>query len=319
VIFGPCTGPPKPTRTMAPMKRPAGARSDPIKNRCKLVREAIEAVEECPERIQGMLCSTIGVTLGAYKANRHPFNDRLVEMIGEVLTAEHIRLTKDVEAKEAAFAELTPAKATRESALEQAKTDAEAKSEALDAAKRAVTEAGATLKEANAALKEAQKAQKAGDDEYEAQVSKKKELEEAQKELTPLIEGSVPDGEKKAKAEALLEVGKAFKFDQSLLSTAAPVLQKAVDERGNFDLTCIDELKAAFASAVANIDTQLSAGAPGKAERATAVEQAEAAKQAAEASQADLKEKAATARMRRRLQMLQRRPLHRAFTTSCLT
>jgi len=217
-------------------------------------------------------------------------------MIGEVLTAENARLAKDVDSKEAAFAELTPAKAVRESALEQGKADAESKTEALDAAKRAVTEIGTRLKEANAAVKEAQKAQKVGDEELEAHESKKAQLEEAQKELPGVVDGSATGDDKASKIKAVLDVGKAFKFDASLLSTAEPVLQKEVADRGAFDATCLEQLQAAFSSAIAAIDEQLAAGSPGKAERAAVVEQAEAAKQAAETSQADLKEKFAAAK-----------------------
>lgn len=278
------------------MKRPAGAKhADPVKRRCKSVKEAIEGCD-IPERIQNMLISTIGVTIGAFQANRHPFNERFVAMIGEVLTAEQTRLTKDVDTKEAAFAELTPAKALRETALEEARTVAEAKTEALDAAKRAVTEIGAKLKELNASLKEAQKAQKVGDEDLEAQSSKKAELEAVVKDsLAPLLDGS--SGEEKAtKTKAVLDVGRSFKFDSSLLSTAEPVLQKEVADRGSFDATCLEQLQAAFNGTIAAIDQTLAAGAPDKAERASVVEQADAAKQAAETSLAELKEKAAAAK-----------------------
>jgi hypothetical protein len=278
------------------MKRPAGAKhADPVKRRCKSVKEAIEGCD-IPERIQNMLLSTIPVTIGAFQANRHPFNERFVAMIGEVLTAEQTRLTKDVDTKEAAFAELTPAKALRETALEEARTVAEAKTEALDTAKRAVTEIGAKLKELNASLKEAQKAQKVGDEDLEAQSSKKAELEAVVKDsLAPLLDGS--SGEEKAtKTKAVLDVGRSFKFDSSLLSTAEPVLQKEVADRGSFDATCLEQLQAAFNGTIAAIDQTLAAGAPDKAERASVVEQAEAAKQAAETSLAELKEKAAAAK-----------------------
>lgn len=283
--------------TMPAMKRPAGARSDPIKNRCKLIKDAIEAAEGCPERTQNMLCSTINVTVGALKTNRHPFNARFVEMIGEVLAADHARLMKEVDTKEGSFASLTPAKAVRESALAQATAHAEAATEALETSKRAVADIGAQLKDANAALREAAKAQRSGDEDLEVQDLKKQSLEGVQKDsLAPLLDGSATGEEKATKLKAVLDVGRAFKFDASLLSTAEPVLQKEVADRGSFDATCLEQLQAGFASAIASIGQQLTTGAPGKAERAAAVEQAEAAKQAAETSQAELKEKFAAAK-----------------------
>jgi len=93
-----------------------------------------------------------------------------------------------------------------------------------------------------------------------------------------------------------LEQGKNHSFDMSLLTTAEPVLKKEVADRGTFDATCLEQLQAAFASAIAALDEQLAAGAPSKAERASVVEKAEADKAAAEASQTDLKEKAQAAK-----------------------
>jgi chromosome segregation ATPase len=260
------------------------------------VKEAIDHANSCSGNVKKLLCGSISVTIGTCKADRHPFNDRFVAMMGEVLRAEQAHLTQDVASKEVAFSELTPAKAFREAALEQAKADVVVKAEVLEAAKQAVVGIGATLKEANAALKEAQKVQKSGDEEMEGVSTKKAILQEAQKDsLAPLLDGSAGD-DKTKKVKAVLDVGKSFSFDASLLHTAGPVLAKESGERGAFDATCLEQLQAAFAAAIGSLDEQLAAGAPAKAERAAVVGQGEAAKQAAEASQTDLKEKANAAK-----------------------
>jgi len=282
---------------MAPMKRATKSRksSDPIKSRCKLIKEAISDAHDVSTRVKDMLASTLHVTAGAYKVDRSPLNQRFVVMIGEVMKAELARYEKDVRDKEAAFAELTPAKSTREEALDQAKADAAAKTEALEQAKQAVAEAGAKLKEASAALKEAEKAQKSGDADV-AKIEKSKALLEGtvKDSLAPLVEGTTEGKEKKA--QVVLEVGKNEKLDASLLQTAEPVLLKEVADRGTFDATCLEQLQAAFASHIAVYDGQLAEHAPAKAERAAAVEQADATKKAAEASLEELKEKAKVAK-----------------------
>jgi len=282
------------------MKRTAaGSRksADPIRSRCKLIKDAIEGAEDCTDRVKEMLCSTIPVTVGALKANRHPFNEKFVTMIGEVLQAEYTRLKKDVELLEAGFAELTPAKTTREQTAAETSADAKAKAEDEKTAKAAVAAAGAALKELTAAVKEAEKARKAGDADLEVVEGKKAQLVSAQSvSLASLMDGSATDDDKMQKAKVVLEVGKSFSFDASLLSTAEPVLQKSVAERGNFDVTCLDQLQGAFNAAIAGLDEQLAAGAPGKAERAGAVQQAEAAKQLGEATQAAAKETAQAAK-----------------------
>jgi len=283
---------------MAPqMKRKTmgGRNADPIKTRCDMVKHAIASAEHCSKSVKDMLGSTIPVTIGTYKADRHPFNDRFVAMIGEVLVAQQAHLTHDLASKEAAFAELTPAKANREAVHDQTKADAVAKGEAAEAAKQAHTATGAAVKDASAALKEAQKAEKSGNESLEATSARKATLEGTQKDsLGPLMDGSSENKTKMAKA--VLAVGKSFEFDASLLATAEPVLFKEVAERGSFDATCLEQLQAAFASAVAALDEQLAAGAPGKAERAAVVANAEAAKQGAEAARADAMEKAQAAK-----------------------
>jgi len=268
-----------------------------VKSKCATVKSAIEHAE-CADTVKAMLARTISLTVGAPKAERHPFNERFVVMIQEVLAGEQARLQNDSQAKEATFNELSPAKATREAALEQAQAVSAERTAALETAKQAVTEIAATLKEAGEAEKAQKKAQKAGDAESVSITNEKTALENTVKDsLAPLVEGTGDDEAAKNKqVKAVLDTGKKFGFDESLLSTAEQVLHKAAAERGAFDATCLDQLKDAFTATIAKYDEQLAAGAPAKAERAAAVEQAEATHQATQTSQADLKEKAAAAK-----------------------
>jgi hypothetical protein len=243
-----------------------------------------------------MLCASLSVTVGTPTADRHPFNARFVTMIEEVLQGEHVRLQKDVEAKEAAFTELSPAKVTREAALEQAKAHASEQNAALAAAKQAVAEANAALKAAVAEVKASKKAQHDGDAELDAVTAKKSALEDVVRDsLAPIVDGTADEDTRAAKAKAVVGMGKSYGFDSSLMNTASTLLEKAASERGAFDATCLQQVQDAFASQIGIFDGELAAGAPGKAERAAAVEQAEAAKQAAESTQTDLKAKAASA------------------------
>merc|ERR1719420_1054106 len=81
--------------------------ADPIKSRSKLIKEAIEeaAPDSCSGNVKEMLTSTLKVTVGTKKAERHAFNQRFVDVIGEVLAKEQARLEKDIQEKEVLFAE----------------------------------------------------------------------------------------------------------------------------------------------------------------------------------------------------------------------
>jgi len=265
-----------------------------INTRCTSVSKAVQQAEQCPARVKEMLKRTIALTVGTPKADRHPFNDRFVAMIESVLGEEQSRLQKDVASNDAAFAELSPAKATREAALEQAKGVAVAANEALQSAKQAAAASYEAVIATTAELKKVTKEQKSGDEVLEGITVKRTMLEETlNQSLVPLVDGTAEDD---AKKKSVLDVGKSFAFDSSLLSTAAQVLQTPAADRGGFDATCLQQLKDGFTNAIAKHDEELAAGALGKAERAAAVQAARAAKEAAEATQADLQEKATAAK-----------------------
>jgi len=270
---------------------------DAVKSRCALVKKGVEHAHEVEDRVKQMLSSTLALTAGTPKADRHPFNERFVAMVEQVLGGEQARLTNDVASKEAAFSELSPEKPAREAAVEAAKAVAAEQKAALDAAKQAVSDVAATVKEAAAALGAAQKAQHSGDEELESVSGLKTKLEAVFAEsFTPLMEGLVDADGTAEKVKAIMSAGKSFGFDSSLMSTAVQVLQKPAAERGTFDATCFDAVRDSFTGGIAKFDAQLVEGAPAKAERASAVESAAAALAAAEASQVDLREKAAAAK-----------------------
>merc|ERR1719401_448445 len=89
--------------------------------------------------------------------------------------------------------------------------------------------------------------------------------------------------------KAVMSAAKEFKFDSTLMEASVKVLEKTKEERGaSFDEVCLDQLKDAFKTSIAALDAQLAEGAPAKAVRATAVEEATTAKVAAEKEQEDL-------------------------------
>jgi len=273
---------------MAPKKRG----TNPVKSRCKIVKDAISQ-SECNDRVKEMLTTSIPVTIGAIKANRHSLNERFVGMIGEVLKQEHERMQKRVQELETAFADLEPAKSKRQEEAEKASAEAEVKAKEFEDSKVAISEAAAELKEKVAAVKEAEKTRKAGEDVLAVLESKKSKLEEVRNgSLAPLLSGSAED--QKTKTKAVLDIGKEYLFDASLLQTAEPVLQKPVPDRGAFDATCLEQLEAAFAGAVTDLENRIIAGNNDAA--VAAFEATEAAKQAAEAKVAESEEKSQAAK-----------------------
>lgn len=265
--------------------------ADPIKSRTKLVADALEDIEDLPERVYDILCEpkVLQATIGQEKATRHPFNDRLVAIIGEVLDGHNKALQSNVSAKQAAYDELGPTKGTREAAVETAREQETEKKEAFENAKQAVSENLTKVKAAAAAV-ETQRSAAATADEATTKIAEKKEsLEQAQSNsLRPLLDGTVPAEERKEKIDAVVSAGKTFSFDASLMQATVQVLEKPLDQRTGFDATCTEQIQSAFASALQQFAAQIAADAPAKAQRAAEVEEAENAKQLAEATQAEL-------------------------------
>lgn len=280
--------------TMAPMKK-ATKITVPVKTRCEKIKKAISGAAGFPDRVKKMLGNTLLCTVGTNKVDRHPFNERFVAMIEQVVAAEHKRLAAEISSQTAAFDALAPAKATREQTLEAAKGAADEKGAALEEAKKAVSEASSSLKEAEGAVKEAKKAQKSGDEEIEGLTAKKTKLETVMSDsLAPVIAEDCED--KPAKVKAVLGTAAAFSFDSSLINTSTQVLERAAAERGGFDATCLEQLKEAFTTTIAKFNEEISALLPGKEERQGVVDQAEAAAQAAQTTLNGLKEAAAAAK-----------------------
>jgi len=268
-----------------------------LKSKCALVSKAVAHAVSCPHNVKEMLGHTMSATIGTPKADRHPFNERFVVMIEEVLHEEENRLQNDLASKEAAFNQLAPTKVNREAALENAKGVATAAKDALDNAKKAVTDVADIVHNAAGEVASKKSVQKAGDHTYDNDANNKARLEATLKDnLTPIVDGTEGTVCVAASVKAILSIGKEYKFDSSLVSTAAQMLHKSAAERGGFDNTCLEQLKEAFTGEIAKFDAALAAGAPDKADRAAAVGHAEAALHAAEASQTDLKEKAAAAK-----------------------
>jgi len=278
---------------MAPMKRAASAG---VASRCASVKKALEGCEY-PARVKLMLSRTLSDTVGTPAADRHPFNERFVAMIEQVLQAEHARLNQEVTSKDAAFQEHEQAKHQKLAELADKNVATQEKNAALDEARKAVSDVAALVKAKEADSVAVRKAQKSGDAEAAAIAAKKEALEATQNgALVALVNGSCAAEEKAKLVAEVLKAGGDFSFDASLMNTAAQVLEREASERGGFDTTCLEQLKEAFSGAVAKFGEEYAAHGPGMAERAAAVEQADAAKAAAEESRTNLKEKFAAAK-----------------------
>jgi hypothetical protein len=277
--------------------RPAAGKKNIPAAKCKEITQAIRVID-VPERVKEMLAASVSCTVGHLKASRHPFNERFVAMIGEVLESHKATLEKDVSAKEVALAELTPAKAAREETFEAAKVTLAQCGEALEKAKQEVKDAAVAVKEATAVLKEKTAEQTDGDKAIDAVEKELATLKSTETDsLGAILAGDPEPAQKQKMLQAIMDASKAFKFDGSLMEASFKVLEKGKDDRGEgFDETCMCQLKASFAKSIAKLEADVAEGAPGKAARAVVVEEAASAKATSEKTQEEKTEASAKAK-----------------------
>lgn len=269
------------------MKRPAGR--NVVASKCKAIANAIEETA-APQAVKDMLTSTVSVTVGQFKASRHPMNERFVAMIDEIFATYKASLEKDVVDKEAVVTQLAPAKTEREANLESSKTTLKDKSEAFDKAKEEVKKAKEEVKEATSALSAKKKEQETGDKEYNKIFEEKASLEEVEKNsFTPLFDGTAEAEKKSELVQNVVGASKTFGFDSSLMEASVKVLDKPKEERSaGFDETCMEQLKSSFTTALATLQSKLGEAEPAKQERAASVEAASVALTAAETKRDEL-------------------------------
>jgi chromosome segregation ATPase len=172
----------------------------------------------------------------------------------------------------------------KEKALALAKTNMEAKTEALKATK-------AGLDEAKAALKAAIKAQTNGDKEV---IEAQRQLEELEASLSTslagLKAGAADSKESKAGLKKLVALGKEHKLDSTLVEALSTAFGKSPADRSDFDNLTIAQFEGGLQKAVSQLKATLQEHEPARSERAAKVAGAQTACDAAKDKEASEKE-----------------------------
>lgn len=267
---------------MAPMKRPAAAPAAgaaPAKKQAagftKKIAEVEEAVldsEALPMNVRKMLCSDLSSSLGVPKDQRHPYQDRVVGMIGEALSAVEAAAKKQAEEADAMLAECDAEKGRLETMQGEKMAALHAQMEAEKATKLALEAAVEAHRAAKAALGEAETEQKEGDEQYVVSAGEKSTLDAAmQDSFLKLKEGGVEETEAKEKMALLAKLGGQYEFGGSMMTSLPSALNKAPGQRGDFDNMVLKAFEDEFQTRIAKVDEVLAAGAPAKEERAEKV------------------------------------------------
>jgi len=234
---------------------------------------------ELPKSVVSLLKGMAGKSLSVVKDTRHAHQSAVVAMIAEALDEIHASKKASVAQAQTKSASTTQEKASRIEAMDKA-TAALAASVAVETDKEAAAEAcAAATVEKKGALKTAQKAQQAGDADL-VELDKQKELLQFS-QLSQILKLR----SSKAVVSSLLKSAKTYGFDRGLTDALPKACTTEPANRTDFDRMVIEKVEAALAKADSDLQAQLDAQAPGRAERAAAVEAAKHSLQEAHAAE----------------------------------
>jgi hypothetical protein len=278
------------------------AKLDPVSAKVKEIVDALER-DDCevggpPSFREGLVAAfPSAMGLGAAKDERHAYQDKVGDIVLEILQTTQAKFQASHKAVEAEFAAAEGVKATKgaeltaaEAALEEStKKESEARDTHLSSVD-AVTDAQKKLDEASSEV-----------DSFDAnQLEKGKERAEIgsalEAELAALKNGTVEDAKEKKTLlstvnAALVKVG----VDKALISAAAPALTKAPSSRGPFDTTVVDQVESALKTHADSLQQDLDNGDSVKAMKVAAQTAAKEALTAAETKEAEDKVKVSEA------------------------
>lgn len=239
-----------------------------VSKKLSSISKVLLAAEAFPKPVRAMLSQKLDLSLGVCKEERHEYQERFVQMVGEVLRFVEADLQENIQAAETKVAVAADEKVRRAAEAEAAAATVAEKTEAVAAAKLAASEATTKTQAAAAALELATGEQKLGDQSLEVANAKKEKLESC-------LANFVPSCSKEAIA-AIMKVGKEFHFDTALLTSLPSAMGKTLEARGNFDTLVIGQAEGEINKHLAIFVGQLTEGEPDRAARAEKVSAAAA-------------------------------------------
>jgi hypothetical protein len=266
-------------RKAAAMK-PAGAG---VLKKCKAVSDAVLGAEGMPADVLKMLGENVADSLGVAKEDRHPYQEKVISMLGEVLAGVGAAVQATIAAAEAKVAESGGEKSSRTATEETAAAVMKEKSEESDRASTALAESAAALKAAETAEKAAEKELKASEKALEGVAKSLAKLQGA------LTEAYLPMKEAGSSAHpsgmaTLEKVGEEFGLNNSLLTSLASALAKLPEARGSFDGVCLQQVEDELTKLIGDATEKVAAAEGVKAASAEKVAAAKAATEAATAT-----------------------------------
>jgi hypothetical protein len=250
------------------------AKVDPV---VQAVIDVIEGADGLPSGCKQMLLAMLPGSLCVTKDVRTAAQDRIVEMISEIVDAHRSSLQAAVDAEVSEFAQIEVSRAELEGVVAEAEVRLQEATEALVSKQADAQEAKQASKNAAVSLKETTTAETTAEEAATKIEAERKQLQDALDiHLSHLCaEEFQPEsalGHRDAVMESITNSTEAF--ESALLLTLPEALVKPPVQRGDFDTMAIDTLKTNLGDRLQRLGTNLEVARTAKAERTLAVEAA---------------------------------------------
>lgn len=234
-----------------------------------------------------MLKAILPNSLAVAHSERAQCQQEVVELIGVAFAEAETKLAERVADTEAKMKVAEGEQQTLLEARSEAEATLQAKAAVVSERRQALDEKAEALRQDESTVREAEAARRRGDAELEAAAAKKERVGATHREVfTPIKDGSAEGESAPEHVDRLLSAGRELALDESLLVSLSSALKKPTSARGSFDSMVLEQFDAEVTQRLAALGATLEQGEPAKAERAQAVQDAEARRADAEAERA---------------------------------
>jgi chromosome segregation ATPase len=267
----------KASKRVADGSRGKAAKVAKVDPAMQAVIDVIDGAEDLPLGCKQMLLAMLPGSLCVTKDARTAAQDRVVEMIGELVDTQKSSLQAAADAEDSKFAEIEASKIELEQIVVKAEGVLQETTEVLVSKQTAAQEAKQTSKNAAASLKEATTAEASAEEAVTKIEAERKQLQDAlDTHLSSLCaEDFEPEsalGHRDAVMESITNSTEAF--ESALLLTLPEALMKLPAQRGDFDKMAIDTLKKNLGGHLERLGANLENARAAKDERAAVVKAA---------------------------------------------
>jgi len=261
---------------MAPVKRSKTdvsnakrLKSDPM---LKGVTDSIE-LSGLPADVKRMLLKLAPLSFATPVDERHDFQTKVVDMVGEIVVQVQNKMRQDIDAKEEAASERSRA---REELLSVVRHAEVAKAEKVSASEDLASSLGEITKclvDKRLDWQVAKDDQRVGDSKHAADVAAAEGVKQVvDAHLVPIVVGGLDQNDAEGHFQALMPLIVSLKLDSSLNSALETTCTKPGFDRSSFDKLVIQELESALFAHLDTLQGVVSSGIPALTSRAAAVE-----------------------------------------------